>query len=89
MKPSAKWTLIAGLICTLGAPFVGLFFTVIAMVTAFNTLGQNGISDPKVLAGSVGTALVSTEIGLVIGIIGLPLIVLSLILQFARSRRSS
>jgi len=89
VKPRLKWTLIAGMVFTLGAPFIGLMFTVIAMVMAFHTLGENGISDPKTLSASIGMALISTEIGIVLGILGLPLIVVALILHFTKNRGGS
>ena len=59
------------------------------MVMAFNTLGENGISDPKALSAHIGTVLFSTEIGLVIGMLGLPLIAVALILHFAKNRGGS
>jgi len=68
---------------------VGLFFTVIGMETAFRTLGQNGITDPKTLAASVGYGLISTEIGIMIAIFGLPLIIGSLVLHFAGKRNKA
>src|SRR5689334_9464944 len=84
MKPAVKGTLIAGIVCTLGAPFAGLFFTVVGMVGAFHTLGQNGISDPQALSTYIGLALVATSTGLIVGVIfGVPLILAAVVLHFA------
>jgi len=84
MKPAVKWMLIAGVVCTFGAPFTGLIFTAIGMIGAFHTLGQNGISDPQVLSTHIGGALVATAAGLIVAVIlGVPLIVIAMILHFA------
>jgi biopolymer transport protein ExbB/TolQ len=66
-----------------GGPLVGLLFTVLAMIGAFHTLGQQGISDPQVLSTHIGGALVATVAGLVVGAtVGVPLIVVAVILHF-------
>jgi len=82
MRPAIKRTFIAGIICLL-APFAGFIFTVIGMVGAFNTLGQSGISDPKILEADIGVTLVAPMAGLIAGTIGLVLIVIAAILHFA------
>jgi biopolymer transport protein ExbB/TolQ len=88
MKPAVKWTLIAGIICTLCAPFAGLIFTVVGMIGAFHSLGQNGISDPHVLSTRIGEALVATMTGLIVGVIfGVPLILAAVIFHFATKPR--
>lgn len=87
MKPLPFRLLIAGVIVTLGAPMVGLIGTVLGMVEAFSTLGSNGISDPKVLSGSIGVVLTSTMAGLIIAaVVGLPLIITGVILLARRKR---
>jgi hypothetical protein len=76
--------LILGLVIFLGAPMVGLAGTVFAMVGAFNTLGATGISDPKALAGHIGTVLTSTMVGMIIsGTLGAPLLIAGLVVHFA------
>ncbi len=50
------------------APMVGLTGTVWGMIHAFNTLGQNGITDPAKLAGNIGEVLVATMSGLVVAV---------------------
>ena len=84
MKRLPLVLLILGLVIFLGAPLVGMAGTVFGMVGAFDTLGANGISDPKALAGHIGTVLVSTMVGLIIsGTIGAPLLIVGLVLHFA------
>jgi len=82
MKPEVKWTLIAGIICMLGAPCAGFIWTVIGMVGDFNTLGHSGISDPNLLAAHIGTTLVATMVGLVVGMLGLAILIVATILHF-------
>jgi hypothetical protein len=79
--------LVLGLVIFLGAPMLGLAGTVFAMVGAFDTLGATGISDPKALAGHIGTVLTSTMVGLIIsGTIGAPLAIAGLVLHFAERK---
>jgi len=75
--------LIAGLGTFIAAPMLGLAGTVLGMIGAFDTLGANGISDPKALSGHIGTVLMSTMVGLLVsGTIGVPLILAALVLHF-------
>jgi hypothetical protein len=68
---------IAGAVCQLG-PVIGVAGTVIGMMGAFDTLGTTpGVGDPARLSESIGHVLVSTAIGLVVGIIGLILLTVS------------
>jgi biopolymer transport protein ExbB len=50
------------------APMVGLTGTVIGMIKAFHTLGENGISNPAELAKNIGEVLVATASGLILAI---------------------
>ena len=51
------------------APMVGLFGTVYGMIVAFQTIASTGgNADPVMLAGGIGTALVTTFWGLVVAI---------------------
>ncbi len=87
MKRLPLILLILGIVFTLGGPLVGMTGTVLAMIGAFNTLGTNGISDPRALSDHIGTSLVSTVSGLVISTaLGLPLIVIALVLHFATGK---
>jgi biopolymer transport protein ExbB/TolQ len=83
MKPAVKWTLIAGIVCALGAPLVGFIFTVFGMVGAFHDLGDAGIADPKILSAHIGTVLYATFVGLIVGAIGLVIVIVATILHLA------
>jgi len=49
------------------APLLGLFGTVLGMITAFQTLQTaGGTADPAVLAGGIWVALVTTAAGLIV-----------------------
>jgi biopolymer transport protein ExbB len=50
------------------SPMIGLTGTVWGMIGAFNTLGANGITDPKALAGKIGEVLIATMGGLVVAV---------------------
>lgn len=51
------------------APMIGLFGTVYGMIVAFQTVSASGgAADPGLLAGGIGTALVTTFWGLLIAI---------------------
>ena len=51
------------------APMIGLFGTVYGMIVAFQTIASSGgAADPVLLAGGIGTALVTTFWGLLIAI---------------------
>lgn len=50
------------------APMLGLTGTVIGMVGAFSTLGEVGSADPKLLAGDIAVALLTTLWGLITAI---------------------
>ncbi|MFZ9915466.1 MAG: MotA/TolQ/ExbB proton channel family protein, partial [Phycisphaerales bacterium] len=51
------------------APMIGLFGTVYGMIVAFQTIATTGgNADPVLLAGGIGTALVTTFWGLLIAI---------------------
>jgi biopolymer transport protein ExbB len=50
------------------APLLGLLGTVTGMIEVFNVITQYGTGDPKLLAGGISEALVTTEVGLVVAI---------------------
>lgn len=50
------------------APMIGLLGTVSGMISAFQTIGRQGMGRPELLAGDIGEALITTATGLVIGI---------------------
>ncbi len=55
------------------APLLGLLGTVIGMILTFQTITLFGTGDPKIMAGNISLALVTTALGL---IAALPLILL-------------
>jgi biopolymer transport protein ExbB len=50
------------------SPMIGLTGTVWGMIGAFKTLGNNGISNPSLLAGKIGEVLIATMSGLVVAV---------------------
>ncbi len=50
------------------APLLGLLGTVAGMISLFEIITSYGTSDPKLLAGGISEALVTTEVGLIIAI---------------------
>ncbi len=50
------------------APMLGLLGTISGLVSMFQVITEMGVNDPKMLAGGIGEALVSTETGLLIAI---------------------
>lgn len=50
------------------APLMGLLGTVMGMIELFDVITMHGTSDPKLLAGGISVALVTTEAGLLVAI---------------------
>ena len=50
------------------APLVGLLGTVMGMIQLFQVITMHGTSDPKLLAGGISVALLTTEAGLIVAI---------------------
>lgn len=50
------------------APLLGLLGTVTGMIQTFAVITEFGTSDPKLLSGGIATALVTTELGLIVAI---------------------
>ncbi|MEM7252505.1 MAG: MotA/TolQ/ExbB proton channel family protein [Pseudomonadota bacterium] len=50
------------------APLLGLLGTVTGMIITFQTLGTLGTSDPKLMAGGISQALVTTALGLIVAV---------------------
>lgn len=50
------------------APLLGLLGTVVGMIVVFQTITMFGTSDPKLMAGGISKALVTTVLGLVVAI---------------------
>lgn len=50
------------------SPLLGLLGTITGMITAFSSIAQSGTGDPRVVAGGISEALVTTATGLIIAI---------------------
>ena len=50
------------------SPLLGLLGTVTGMIATFDVITQFGTGDPKLLSGGISTALVTTQLGLVVAI---------------------
>jgi len=50
------------------APLLGLLGTITGMISAFESIAASGTGDPKVVAGGISEALITTATGLVIAI---------------------
>jgi biopolymer transport protein ExbB len=64
------------------APLIGLLGTVVGMINTFQAITLFGTGDPKLMAGGISQALVTTVLGLVVAI---PMVFISTILN-TRSR---
>ena len=51
------------------APLLGIFGTVLGIISSFEMLGVGGITDPKLVTGGIAQALITTATGLGISII--------------------
>jgi biopolymer transport protein ExbB len=50
------------------APLLGLLGTVMGMIELFDVITMHGTADPKLLAGGISVALITTEAGLSVAI---------------------
>ncbi len=51
------------------APLLGIFGTVLGIITSFQLLGASGIEDPKAVTAGIAQALITTATGLGIAIL--------------------
>lgn len=65
-KPGRNLTIIK--IISVVAPLMGLLGTVTGMINTFQAITLFGTGDPKLMAGGISTALVTTVLGLVVAI---------------------
>jgi len=69
LESKGKPIAVAGAILQLGL-LVGVVGTVVGMMKAFQALGADNVSDPRVLAQSIGDVLIFTAIGLAFAVAG-------------------
>lgn len=50
------------------APLLGLLGTVTGMISTFEVITEHGTGDPRLLSGGISTALVTTELGLIVAV---------------------
>ena len=50
------------------APLLGLLGTVTGMISTFEVITEHGTGDPQLLSGGISTALVTTELGLIVAV---------------------
>lgn len=50
------------------SPLLGLFGTILGMIKVFSVITTSGVGDPKVLAGGIAEALITTAAGLTVAI---------------------
>jgi biopolymer transport protein ExbB len=50
------------------APLLGLLGTVTGMISTFSVITEHGTGDPKMLAGGISEALITTQLGLIVSI---------------------
>jgi len=50
------------------APLLGLLGTITGMIKAFKSIAESGTGDPRVVAGGISEALITTATGLIIAV---------------------
>jgi len=50
------------------SPLMGLLGTILGMIIAFESIAQSGTGDPRVVAGGISQALITTAAGLIIAV---------------------
>jgi len=79
MKKIVKWPLIIGVILFICGPVIGVSGTVLGMIGAFNTLSESGTADAEKLSESVSASMITTLVGIPVGLLGLVLLLFSLV----------
>jgi biopolymer transport protein ExbB len=77
-----RWNMLLKVIAVV-APLMGLLGTVVGMIITFQAITLFGTGDPKLMAGGISTALVTTVLGLCVAI---PIVLLHTIVS-GRSKR--
>lgn len=77
MNIKGKNIAITGAILQLGT-FFGIIGYIVAMLSAFQRMGAEGVGDSEALAGDISFALIATAIGLFMGLIGFIMMLIAL-----------
>ena len=88
MSRTAKILMIAGGVLLVLGPAGGLLGTVLGMAHTFDAASEGGAADASEVAAGVGTALVTTAVGLPVGLAGLVLLVVGLVVGL-KGRKTS
>jgi len=73
-----KWLALLGALLLLALP-IGLVSSIVSMIEVFQTITLTGAGDPKVMAGEISHALISTILGLVLAFPGALLLATSIL----------
>ncbi len=74
-----KWLALLGALFVLALP-IGMILTIFSMTEIFQTITLTDSGDPKVMAGGISQALVSTVLGVVIALPGVILLAISVLI---------
>ena len=55
-------------VCAAVAPLLGLLGTVTGMINTFQVITTHGTGDPRLMAGGISEAMVTTQVGLAVAI---------------------
>ena len=75
---AGKWLALIGSVLLLGLP-IGIISTVISMIETFQSITLYGDGYPKVMAGGISQALISTVLGVIVALPGAFLVSLSIL----------
>ena len=73
-----KWLALLGALFLLGLP-IGILLTVMSMIETFQSITLTGTGDPKVMAGGISEALISTVLGIAVALPGAILLAISIL----------
>ena len=66
--PRLERFLVALKVCAAVAPLLGLLGTVTGMINTFQVITMHGTGDPRLMAGGISEAMVTTQVGLAVAI---------------------
>jgi biopolymer transport protein ExbB/TolQ len=84
-RKHGRWLAVLGIVLFTG-PIWGVLGTVIGMIRAFNTLAEDKVASAESLSQDIGITLVTTAVGITVGLLGAILILMAL---FATKNREN